>query len=187
MQTYSDFLPNYIKDLIVKHKFVGSRYVCNPPPMDTDLDILCLYEYSKYPLLADELQANNWEYQSNGYLHPSKFTSYKKDVDGTPVNLIITGKPDWYSLFAQATEQCKEQNLLDKKDRIALFNKVMGVEEKKNPKGSVTKQYDEYCDKIWAEMAQKQVNVSPASFGLMGYTKTIHDSYYSTATPLDSF
>lgn len=54
-----------------------------------------------------------------------KFSSYVKNNDGTPENLIITSSQVFHQRFLAASSVAKRLNLLEKSDRIALFQAVL--------------------------------------------------------------
>ena len=103
----------------------GSREICNPAPADTDEDWLVrtrnifstihmmdrLVQHG-YKLLGDE------EYPMSRAGH---FVTYRKGE----MNVILTHTKEFYRKFKLATELAKRFNLLDKGDRVALFNGVL--------------------------------------------------------------
>jgi len=103
---------------------VGSRVTCDPPPTDTDQDVLCFVENKEafaalaerdgYEVAgsvpADGLKSGN-----------SKFISLKKGE----CNLIVTDDVSFKNLFMVATRLAKRLNLLNRDDRVALFQAVL--------------------------------------------------------------
>lgn len=57
------------------------------------------------------------------------FKSFKKTVDGVVENYILVDNPDTFTKWVTATELCKKLNLLEKKDRIAVFDVVVNGEK----------------------------------------------------------
>ncbi len=110
------------KFILKKFEFVGSRVTCSPAPTATDYDILVLVENIDQ---ATEVLVNEWEIQ--GYMiDPSlqpenRFLSTKKDE----INLIITQSETFYNKFLLATSIAKLFNLLDKEDRVRLFQFIL--------------------------------------------------------------
>lgn len=108
-----------------KHKPTGSRVICNPPPADTDEDHVVFIENW---LMCEALEAlENYGYhvpdpeeRYNNTEMPN-FVSVRKD----DVNLIVTGKKHFYNRFVAATSLARRFNLLNKEDRIALFQAVL--------------------------------------------------------------
>lgn len=106
---------------------VGSRVTCAPAPTETDQDWLILIEPAQWQPLCTELDGP-WTF--GGSLirpedHQSKpeerFWSWVRGVD----NLIVTDSPVFHQRFLAATSVAKRLNLLDKHDRIALFQAVL--------------------------------------------------------------
>lgn len=100
----------------------GSSVICNPPILDTDKDfIIC----SKDPtILIDYLVDNDFEISMN--------EGYEFDPDSgitclrrLAVNLVITRDYAFYLKFVEATKLAKKLNLLEKTQRIALFQYVL--------------------------------------------------------------
>lgn len=122
------YIPEYIRDLVDMWEPVGSRECCVPAPTNTDLDILILSENNeRFELLEEELMANKW--LEDGNYGMTDFYSWKKKHEGELVNLIITTSPNFYSKFLAAHAVCKEKNFLNKKDRIAEFEKWLPKKE----------------------------------------------------------
>ena len=96
---------------------VGSRVTCNPPPYDTDEDWLVL---DLDRSVADLLSENGWEY-GGSMQSEDTFGSYKLD----DVNVICAFTKDEYDHFKLATDVCQHLNLLNKDDRIVLFEAIM--------------------------------------------------------------
>jgi len=130
-----EILPTPLPDWIVlsceRIEPTGSRIICNPPPTDTDMDWLCLLHVNMdMEDFQYALETDKWDDCKEGsqpYPEDELWCSYRKGVD----NVIVTQDVTFFNLFMEATRQAKEQNLLLKSDRIALFNTVLGKEEKK--------------------------------------------------------
>lgn len=98
----------------------GSNYICDPPVENTDIDTIVLANED----FETELRSSGWsdnntenlEYESMG-----QFTSYRKGN----LNYIVTNNPLFYHRFVKATRIAKEQNLINKTDRVALFQEVL--------------------------------------------------------------
>lgn len=111
-----------IEDFCVSITPVGSRETCNPAPMDTDMDLLCMVDGDDYEIFLQWLERHGWEWESEyGRMH-GDFDSYRKDI----YNLIITTDEDFHTKFLEATAICKEKNLLEKSERVAVFDEVFG-------------------------------------------------------------
>jgi hypothetical protein len=105
--------------------WTGSRYICNPPVMNTDVDIVCFTQ--KKGALQAELWLDGWgENGSRGT--DSRFSSFKKAIGHDIYNLIITCDITLYLKYCAATELAKKMNLLEKDTRIGLFNIILDGE-----------------------------------------------------------
>lgn len=115
-------------DLVLKHQMVGSRVTCNPAPTDTDQDILVLvsdmWGFRDYILGDSESYALDGSMILDAQLPleaDDRFSSYSKG----DVNLIVTEDPVFYQKFIAASSVAKRLNLLQKPDRLALFQAVL--------------------------------------------------------------
>lgn len=109
----------------------GSRITCDPPPMDTDEDFLVYLFMSDAPgkamsTLMDILETNGYEWEGDTEHYQSVadngFMSWR-NAEG--VNLIVTKSADFAQRHMAATSVCKRLNLMDKADRIAVFQAVL--------------------------------------------------------------
>lgn len=120
--------PDQIADFCQVVVPVGSRVTCNPPPTDTDQDLLCFLTEDDYDDFSKWLETKGWQYEDE-YRLQGDFMSYRKDH----WNIIATCNEDFFDKFIDATKVCKAKNLLDKKDRIAEFDRVFGKKQRKAP------------------------------------------------------
>jgi len=112
-----------------RHELVGSRITCNPPPVDTDQDVLVYVDAERANQFVFEMENIGFVVElGEGYAadalnseESDRFQSYRLD----DVNLIVTVDEKFYKRFAFATAQAKRANLLDKAERIALFQAVL--------------------------------------------------------------
>lgn len=121
-----------INDLLkaaIKWQPVGSRVTCNPAPTDTDQDILVLVSEDRAMFFIDEMNAAGFDVElGEGYAEDAlnagednRFQSYRLQ----DTNLVVTIDPYFYDRFVAATSVAKRLNLLEKADRIALFQAVL--------------------------------------------------------------
>jgi hypothetical protein len=98
----------------------GSRYICSPAPTDTDEDYVVLLRPGSKRYIETWMQAEGFELHGRQY-NSAEFWSFKKNENGTVVNYITSDNPEFYENFILATEEAKSRNLLNKEDRIKLF------------------------------------------------------------------
>ena len=104
---------------------VGSRETCNPPPLDTDEDWLLLVNIEEYPAFHAAVVEQYEQTSQEGYQAEdgtiSPFTCFRFEDK----NLIVTTNKGFFDRFMQANRIAKNLNLLDKSDRIALFQRIL--------------------------------------------------------------
>lgn len=108
------------------HRFqmTGSRYICDPPPMDTDED----YVVQGHVDLTEALVSAGFVCGSDHvdeYDNDSYFESWRKG----DFNIIMVYTSGFYDKFVKATEEAKRLNLTDKKGRIEFFQGVLYEDE----------------------------------------------------------
>ncbi len=120
---------DYLEDgKSIQYKLVGSRVTCDPAPSDTDQDVLVLVNNEQLCYLLSYCGNNGFILDgscvedSAQYLKENgRFQSFTKDK----INLIITTDNVFYQRFKAATFIAKKLNLLQKQDRIDLFQAVL--------------------------------------------------------------
>jgi hypothetical protein len=107
---------------------VGSRVTCSPAPTDTDRDWLVLVPAKDWEPFADGMVAAGWAIGGstipngvNELPEEARFNSFVKGED----NVIATCSDVFHKRFLAATCVATRLNLLDKPDRIALFQAVL--------------------------------------------------------------
>ena len=127
-----------ISEMVDRMVPVGSRVTCDPAPTDTDEDYLLLVapngleldpKYDdRYYALERYLHEHGWTRGGSlpaeiGVTIPpeQRFESWTFDE----INLILTTSNIFYQRFLAATAVAKRLNLLNKPDRIALFQAVL--------------------------------------------------------------
>lgn len=105
---------------------VGSAVTCNPPVTNTDLDFLVLAN-DWQPFLSQALR-DGWElsayWESHDLLNAMETGGFVSLRKGN-MNILLTACEDFKKKFLVATSLAKRFNLLNKKDRIALFQGVL--------------------------------------------------------------
>ena len=127
----------------------GSNYVCNPPVTNTDVDEM---------FLVDDLQEVNFQLTGLGWKKcgleeetyqdkPSHWAAYRKEN----MNALLTTDLKYFMNFFKATEEAKHLNLLNKEDRVALFQKILGEEPKKKKMKVSLDEFDELIRPVMNE------------------------------------
>lgn len=105
---------------------VGSRITCKPPVLDSDSDWLVVV--TDWQAFVDAAASEGFEISgsvpADELKRPDarqKFWSLRRGM----LNLIVTDSPTFARQFVAATSVAKRLNLLDKTDRIALFQAVL--------------------------------------------------------------
>lgn len=100
----------------------GSSVICSPPVLTTDIDVMMhtknvvsLYEY---------LLDNGWEPSKGDYSSDTGPVRCWHSFRKGEYNLLITDDLEYYSKFEEATIVATKLNLLNKTDRIYLFNYI---------------------------------------------------------------
>jgi hypothetical protein len=84
-ETFSG-LPAYLENLVELWEPVGSRVTCNPPPTDTDQDILVLLPKENLEVFNQELYANKWTSCSD-----------REETDSPPVPPVGSSSDVWWA------------------------------------------------------------------------------------------
>ena len=115
---------NMIKNAISSWK-TGSKYICNPPVLDTDDDTIVFVNDLK--AAYTELCEDGWKpaNESYGSENLDGWFSVKKTMDGLIHNYIVMDSVSRYQKWVTATELAKKLNLLKKEDRITLFSVIV--------------------------------------------------------------
>ena len=113
----------YVLDL----RPVGSRVTCNPTPENTDADYLILLS-PKSSFFFQKLEEEGYIQDGsviqdvvNKIPPEDRFYSFSKK----PINIIATKSPKFFFRFMAATHVATQLNLLDKEQRIMLFQAVL--------------------------------------------------------------
>lgn len=114
--------PKWAKKSWVVYR-VGSRETCNPPPTGTDEDFLVFADF--YDAVV-ELESLGFTLSNDNYeADENVFNSLRKG----DINALVTSNVKFFKRFLEATKIAKEKNLMDKQDRIDLFQKILYDEE----------------------------------------------------------
>jgi hypothetical protein len=125
-------LASAIRNRIVAIRAVGSRVTCSPAPVDTDEDWLILLTDDRIDPEQPEDETVFQEIAALGFVQdgdPQTYTGMKEGGFRSwrkgNVNVVTTRDAVFFDRFMAATMLAKRFNLMDKKDRIALFQGVL--------------------------------------------------------------
>lgn len=117
-----------LSPMITHLEMVGSRVTCSPAPTDTDQDVLILAPRDNLAALFATLECADFEVDGSRVTNAESsleasdtFKSFKKD----DLNFIVTADAAFFKKFMAATSVARRLNLLDKADRVALFQAVL--------------------------------------------------------------
>lgn len=104
----------------------GSRVTCNPPPAGTDQDYLVEVPHGEKNVrdAMDAFGSAGFHWEGSEHYQNAMadgFMSWRKD----DVNLIVTSNAGFAARHRAATALCTRLNLMEKADRIALFQAVL--------------------------------------------------------------
>jgi hypothetical protein len=134
----SDVAYRFVVDILEKNGFgnklipYGSRVVCDPPVLDTDIDfffkveeskeleldkILITWGFAEQPEVGFNSSRPSW-----GDSEPDRrFRAYRLGK----INLVVTSSEVFADRHRTATLVCKKLNLLDKKDRVMIYQAIL--------------------------------------------------------------
>jgi len=94
----------------------GSSVICNPPVTNTDIDFM-FYTRDMAKFEAHLLK-QGWKECGEYDVNTESWKAYRKDN----LNYLLTDDNCYYEKFETATKLATKLNLLDKQQRITLFN-----------------------------------------------------------------
>ena len=112
--------------VVTKQHIVGSRFICNPMPLNTDLDILVLTTTPQY-MVKEFMDEHGYDWlgdESYDQLR-GKFDVFEKG----DVQYIITWEEEFYELFRMAAIIAKKLNMKAKHERVKLHNMIIHRED----------------------------------------------------------
>jgi hypothetical protein len=96
----------------------GSREICSPAPLDTDVDFVVLDFASVGKFEKNGFRMTTEESEEYG---ETDFETYRRGE----VNLIVVHTWEQFRAWRAATAAAKQMNIKDKQKRIALFQGVL--------------------------------------------------------------
>jgi hypothetical protein len=119
---------NELRERALQVELVGSPVTCCPAPEDTDQDVLvlvakaqlfdCLFALQDAGFSLDGSSPDNLAEHLESV---ESFSSFKQG----DLNIILTSDEQFFRRFMATTSVAKHLNLLEKEDRIALFQAVL--------------------------------------------------------------
>jgi hypothetical protein len=139
----TDKIPLIVRHTMSEIQPVGSRVTCDPAPTNTDEDFLVSIAPWKIRDTANQLSEDGWKLDGSEASDDTgrikdKFLSYKKD----DINLILTCDKTFFDRFMAATSCAKRFNLLEKADRVALFQAVLYGNASIDPEDAIMEVYE---------------------------------------------
>lgn len=120
-----------IREFVGEDNFclTGSRIVCNPPILHTDLDIVLYYPpfYDGSKPLQNLLQKHGFELSGRDTEDYENFICYRSP--NSDVNFIVVDKPEKFQNWIVATRLAKAMNLREKSQRCLLFEYIVNERE----------------------------------------------------------
>lgn len=110
-----DYLTKISKDWMM----TGSRFICTPPPTNTDEDYIIYGDLNPIEEALGQLGfklTTDPEYEGGSW-----FLTFRLDE----FNLIVTDSEVFFERFVAATLSARKKNLLKKEDRISHFKKIL--------------------------------------------------------------
>jgi hypothetical protein len=114
---------NPFTDKVLEMEYVGSRVSCNPPPEGTDEDILILTD--KAYRLVEDCKAQGFVGGEFYFGRPGKKDSEFVSIRKGDINLIVTEDKGFYDKFLLATHVCKTLNVMEKVNRVMVFQAIL--------------------------------------------------------------
>lgn len=116
--------PEFLSDVALRIVAVGSRATCDPAPVGTDEDWLVAVKEGELQRAINLLGTAGFQLDNpNEHYRPEEgvFNSWRYE----DVNVILTSDLCFYRRFLAASSVAKRLNLLEKADRVALFQAVL--------------------------------------------------------------
>ena len=108
--------PDELFEMTKQFVFTGSSVICDPPVLDTDIDLVIYVADRKQA--SFDLSMMNFSRCSDYETGSGKFDAYRRDK----LNLIVTDvRADFYAWYF-ATVEATKLNITAKQDRIAFFD-----------------------------------------------------------------
>lgn len=116
---------NFLSDSFAIVTACGSRVTCNPPPTDTDRDFLVVTADACEAAFVAELKNLGFNCEGYDQYQQTSVAGGFKSWRRGDLNLIVTSDDVFAERHRAATYVCTRLNVLDKSDRIAIFQAVL--------------------------------------------------------------
>lgn len=140
----------------------GSRYICDPPYLWTDIDFLVYCPIN----LDDRLVAAGYtksHFSNYGLLSSADdFDAWRKGK----VNLIVTQKKEYADSFVAATHWCKQRNTLSKLVRVFVHEAFRGNYDGASEMGCFTDAEKQFLKSLTTNYGRVLVSAYRAKHGL---------------------
>lgn len=144
---------------------VGSRVTCSPPPTDTDEDFLLLVEdltEAVQKLKSIGFSTNMTAEQEEEYKKLSMVSGGRfKSLRFGDVNYIVTQSAFFFDRFMTATHICKTMNVMDKRQRIMIFDGVFGQSFLNKVQGITDDLLEKISDDLYSKTFEEGIECSP--------------------------
>lgn len=107
----------------------GSRVTCHPEPTFSDYDYLVFCPDAHAVSQAVSIMSSHGLLREGSEHYQNAAASGFMSWRGGEVNLIVTGDLGFAARHAVATKLCSRLNLMDKQDRVAVFQAVLYAKE----------------------------------------------------------
>lgn len=114
----------FLFDQCVAFYHCGSRVTCDPAPTDTDDDILALTNQDA-SIVTQMIGNLGFRFDPSHEHYRSEISTSFLSARNGEINLLVTANSEFYRRHQAATSVCKHLNLMDKADRIAVFQAVL--------------------------------------------------------------
>ena len=117
------FILNELSDIGCLVYPTGSRVTCSPAPTGSDWDYLIYIRQDKFESLLEKISNLGFKIEGNEEydMYKNEFVSFRKGE----LNLIVTCQSEFRDRHVIATKICKQLNLMDKQDRIMVFQGML--------------------------------------------------------------
>lgn len=128
-------VPYFLRKFALATCKTGSRYVCNPPVMDTDFDVVVLLKKAEDVVYIEDegyvytVPEANDGYEANEIETAGLNGHWLKTYRKGEINLICLIDPTRFGRWKLATDIAKRFNMTSRDDRVELFAMIKSHQE----------------------------------------------------------